>query len=144
MSDTADENGDTVILDCIRFINAEDGQQPVSDSKIIEPPPDHRIGRRKQVTRRMVLVVRSGTLGLGPDIACGLVDVAEDGLGVRLKQAVPAGQEVTIELSAPGVSKPQRFLAEVRWCQPGDDGTFRAGVRLRRRLPYAVLTDLTR
>ena len=144
MADTADELGDTVILDCIRFVTAEDGELPAPDSKIADPPADHRIGRRKQVTRRMALVVRLGTLGLGPDIACGLVDVAEDGLGVRLKQSVATGQEVTIELSAPGVSKPQRFLAEVRWCRPGEDGTFRAGVRLRRRLPYAVLTDLTR
>ena len=146
--DPATDMEETVFLDCVTLISAEARAQlgPPSawDSKVLDEPPDHRIGRRRAIKRRVGVSVRSGSLGLGPDLGGGLVDASEDGLGIRLKGAVTAGQEVTIEISLPGVSKPFRVVAEVRWCRPNMDGSFLAGVRLRRRLPYASLTDLTR
>lgn len=81
-------------------------------------------------------------MGLGPDLALGLLDVSEDGLGVRLKVAVAAGDEAEIVLTAPGTRKAFKLLGEVRWCHDAADGTFHVGIRLRRRLPYAELSDL--
>ncbi len=147
-SDPIADMEETLFLDCVTLISAEARAQmgPPSawDSKVLDQPPDHRIGRRRRINRRVGVAVRGGSLGLGPDLGGGLVDASEDGLGLRLKGAVMAGQEITIELSLPGVSKPFRVVAEVRWCRPDAAGMFLAGVRLRRRLPYAALTDLTR
>ena len=83
-------------------------------------------------------------MGLGVDVAVGLVDVSEDGLGVRLKVAVTPGEETEIILTSPGTRKAYKLLGEVRWCRDAGDGTFLAGVRLRRRLAYVDLSDLAR
>jgi hypothetical protein len=137
---------DTQFLDCVALITAEararDGP-PSWDSKVLEPP-DHRLGRRKPITRKVGMAVRVGMSGLGRDLGCGLVDVTDDGLGIKLKEPIQAGREVTIDLALPGVSKPLRVIGEVRWCRAAGDGTFTAGVRLRRRLPYPTMTDLAR
>lgn len=147
MIDSDSDLNETVFLDCMSLITAEaraqEGPPPAWDSKILDRP-DHRLIPRKPVTRRIGLVVRSGVSGLGRDLGAGLVDVTQDGLGIRLKELVNVGQEVTIDLSLPGVGKALRVAAEVRWCQATEDGTIRAGVCLRRRLPYTALTDLTR
>jgi hypothetical protein len=130
MAELAAELNDTNPLECLALITAEDC--------------DHRFSPRKSVTRKVELAVRSGVSGLGPDISAGLVDITQDGLGIGLKEPVPVGMEVTIDLSLPGVAKTLRVLAEVRWCRPQVDGTFRAGVRLTRRLSSPTLTNLTR
>ena len=83
-------------------------------------------------------------MGLGPDQALGLLNVSEDGLGARLKVAVAVGEEAEIVLTAPGTRKAYKLLGEVRWCHDAADGTFHVGVRLRRRLAYAELSDLAR
>jgi hypothetical protein len=83
-------------------------------------------------------------MGLGPNLAVALIDISEDGLGVRLKASLAAGDEVSVELSAPGVRKSLKMVGDIRWCREVGDGTFAAGVRLRRRLTYAQLNDMTR
>jgi hypothetical protein len=130
MADLAAELSDTNVQEFLALVTAESC--------------DHRFGPRKAVTRKVDLAVRSGVSGLGPDLGAGLVDMTQDGLGILLKEPVPVGTDVTIDLSLPGMDKPLRVLAEVRWCRPRGDGTFRAGVRLQRRLSNPTLTNLTR
>lgn len=130
MDDLAAELNDTNVQECLALITAEHC--------------DHRFGPRKPVTRPVDLAVRSGASGLGPDLCASLVDITRDGLGIRLKEPVPVGTQVTIDLSVPGMGKSLRVLAEVRWCRPQEDGTFLAGVRLQRRLSVPTLTNLTR
>jgi hypothetical protein len=129
MADPTAELNDTNVQECLALITAEHC--------------DHRFGPRWPVTRKVNLAVRSGMSGLGPDLAAGLVDMTQDGLGILLKEPIPAGMEVTIDLSLPGMEKPLRVLAEIRWCRPQGD-TFRAGVRLLRRLSVPTLNNLTR
>ena len=112
-------------------------------SQIFKAPLDDRAGRRRPVTRKVELAVRLGRLGVGADIGCELIDVSEEGLGLRLKVSVPVGRELSIQLLLPGTSKPLRLVAEVRWCEPAGDGTFRAGVWLQWRLPYLTVLNLT-
>jgi hypothetical protein len=135
MSDLAAELNDTNVQECLALITAA-----VCDDDV---PSEHRFGPRKRVTRKVDLAVRSGVSGLGPDLGAGLVDMTQDGLGLRLKELVPVGTEVTIDLSLPGIDKRLRVLAEVRWCRQQVDGKFRAGVRLKRRLSFPTLTNLT-
>lgn len=113
------------------------------DSQIFKSPLDDRASKRRPVTRKVEVAVRIGRLGAGADIGCELVDVAEDGLGLRLKQSVPVGRELSIQILLPGTSKPLRLVAEVRWCEPAGDNTFRAGVWLQWRLPYLTVLSLT-
>ena len=60
---------------------------------------DRRLGLRRRVTRRVDVTLRSGTLGLTPNLAIGLVDVSEEGMGVRLTGSVTPGAEVELVLS---------------------------------------------
>jgi hypothetical protein len=82
-------------------------------------------------------------LGAGRDHGIDLVDASEDGLGVRLRVPFANGDEVTIELSRPGAGRPVTLTGKVRWCRPAPDGTYIAGVRLRRRLSFGELKNLT-
>jgi hypothetical protein len=108
-----------------------------------EPPANHRLDRRRDVLRKVVVVVRRGTMGLGPNIAIRIVDATQDGLGLRLSGPVHPGDEVSVELSVPGVGKPVKVQADVRWCADAGDGTHLAGIRLRRRLSYTEVSSLT-
>ncbi len=147
MTDSVSDLDETIFFDCMSLITAEvraeEGPQSAWDSKFLDRP-DRRLVSRQPVTQKVGLAVRGGVSGLGRDLGAGLVDVTQDGLGIHLKEMVPVGREVTIDLSLPGVGKPLRFAAEVRWCRANGNGTFRAGVRLRHRLPNPTLTDLTR
>jgi hypothetical protein len=88
--------------------------------------------------------IRKGTMGLGFNLATGVVDVSEIGLCVRLKCPLEAHQEVEIILSGPGASKPIKGIAEVCWCREVPERGFRAGFRLRTRLTYSQMGDLVR
>jgi hypothetical protein len=114
----------------------------VSDPVPQPSQPNHRISRRRPVTRRVGVILRKGALGLGPNLALNLIDVSEDGLGVRIKSALAAGDEVEVELSPPGVRKPYKRVGEVRWCRKADDETFLIGVRLQKRLTFTELNEL--
>jgi c-di-GMP-binding flagellar brake protein YcgR len=103
---------------------------------------DRRMGVRRRVTRRVDISLRRGTLGLTPNLAIALVDVSEEGMGVRLTEALDPGAEVEIVLSFPIVSKSLKLLGEVCWCNSGPYETFLAGVRLRRRLTHLELAEL--
>jgi hypothetical protein len=153
-NDPTSELDDTVFLGFVAMVMEDarkpGGANPASwDSGLFTDPvsgkrSERRLSRRLIVTRRVQIVFRKGTLGLGPNIGVALADVGEDGLGIRLTTPVAKGDDASLELLRPGVSKPLRLVADVRWCRPIEDGTFLAGLRLRRRLPYLVLTDLTR
>jgi hypothetical protein len=101
-----------------------------------DPTEEYRLCPRRPVTRRVGASCRRGTSGLGQDIGIDLADASEDGLGVRTRSPLAFGEEVTVELSRPGVSRPMVLVGDVRWCEASADGTFLAGVRLRRRLSY--------
>ena len=83
-------------------------------------------------------------MGLGPDLALLLIDVSEDGVGVRLKSAVELKAEVEVELLAPGFRKPLKRQGIVRWVRQLEDGTFAAGIQLHRRLSYAEVDQIAR
>jgi hypothetical protein len=86
--------------------------------------------------------LRSGTLGLGPNLAASLLDVCEDGICVRVTAALAPESEAEVVLDKVGSSRPLKLVADVRWCLGDPAGGFRAGLRFRRRLPYKDLVDL--
>jgi PilZ domain len=102
------------------------------------------MARRRAPRSGVAITFRSGTSGLGPDLALGLVDIHEDGLCLRLKSAVSPGSEATVSLSPAGRRQPMKVDAEVRWCREADGGGFLVGLRLRKRMLHKDLIELVR
>ena len=88
--------------------------------------------------------VRAGTLGLGPDLAVGLVDVSEDGICVRVKAPLPVRSEAELLFEKPGSGRPLRLVADVRWCVTDPDGACRVGLQFRHRLLFKQFMDYMR
>jgi hypothetical protein len=105
---------------------------------------ERRLTRRRPTRGGARVEVRRGDLGLGPDLAVGLMDVSEDGVGLRTKVEVQVDDRVTVGLGRPGGGKLLVGQGVVRWCRPEPDGRFRVGLALRRRLTHADLMDLAR
>jgi hypothetical protein len=78
------------------------------------------------------------------DLGLGLIDVSADGACVRLTAPVERGEEVRVRLRRRGSKKAVEIIAETRWCRPEGGGVYVAGLRLRRRLTPAELTQLAR
>jgi PilZ domain len=109
-----------------------------------KPARDKRLVCRRAVRGGVRAEVRRGMTGLGKDLAVGTADLCEDGIGVRLRAAVAPMEECEVVLIRAGAGKPVKVRAEVRWCTPAGDGTFRAGLRFRQRLARNDLLDLTK
>ncbi|HKB01132.1 MAG TPA: PilZ domain-containing protein [Gemmataceae bacterium] len=109
-----------------------------------KPARNKRLVTRRAVRGGVRAEVRRGTTGLGKDLSIGTADLCEDGVGVRLRVAVALLEECEVILIRAGAGKPVKVRAEVRWCTPAEDGTFRAGLRFRQRLTRTDLMDLTK
>jgi hypothetical protein len=107
-------------------------------------PRNRRTSRRRPPRGGVKVAVRAGTMGLGPDLSAGLIDVSDDGICVRLKAPLPVRTEAEVSFERVGSNRPVKLLAEVRWCVTDPDGGIRAGLQLRHRLPFAQLMDLCR
>jgi hypothetical protein len=106
------------------------------------PPRDEP---RRRVRRRprggTWVEVRRGTSGDRRNLAVALVDVCEDGVGVWLTESIRPGEEVEVLLAA-SPKRRARLSAEVRWCAPGLDSSYRAGLRLRTPLTERAVAEL--
>ncbi len=101
----------------------------VADS--LRLPPAERRGADRQQLRATAEVrpISAGGIGL---VRPALVrDVSPDGIALRLSEALPAGQRVSLELHPPSNIAPRRFrradrpvhlLAIIRYCRPEGDG----------------------
>jgi PilZ domain len=85
--------------------------------------------------------VRSGTAGLAPNLAAGLVNVSEEGAAVLVNARARVGEEVEVVFRRP-VGAPLKVDADVRWCNAIGCGQYEAGVQFRRRLSAEELLDL--
>lgn len=115
----------------------------------MSPPETKRTGNRRLSRRRPAKInaqvtCRKGPLGLGPNLALGLLDLSDEGVRLLLKAELPPRTEAEITLLGPGLSRALVSVADVVWCLPTAAGTFVAGLHLRRRLSYADLAHLCR
>ena len=103
--------------------------------------PERRGGARRPAKPGVRAEVRRGALGLGPDLGLALLDVSADGLRIRLREAVRAGEEVEVGLQ-PADGAAIRTRGRIIWCRPAGGWAFLAGVRLRRRLTAEEVATL--
>ena len=103
-----------------------------------------RPGRRRPARPGARAEVRRGVAGLGPDLCDRLVDVSEDGIGVRLTAQAFVGEDVEIGLQRPDSGKVVVVRGCVRWCRAAAGGYYQAGVRFARPLTAAEVSELAR
>ena len=82
-------------------------------------------------------------LGMGANIAAGVLDVSEAGARLLLKEELPVGHEFEVILDSPG-SRSVKVIARVFWSVPAADGTFVVGASFQKGLSYADLLCLAR
>jgi hypothetical protein len=104
---------------------------------------DRRLSRRLPAKDGAKVEVRTGALGLGPDLALGLVDVSEQGACVRVKSRLVRGAEVEVKLTGVGRGKAVAGPATVCWCRAAE-GCHLVGLKLSRRLAYRELLDFVK
>ena len=92
----------------------------------------------------MFTVMMAGAMGMGPDLALGLIDVSTSGVQVRLAGPLHPGEKVQVALWPPRGARAARGLAVVRWCRTADGGMVLAGVQLCERLTRSDLDKLAR
>ena len=97
----------------------------------------------RRPSRHIDITCRKGATGLGPNLGVALLDVTEDRLKVRLKSAVPVGEDVEVELTPPGSGKPMKLRGTAVTCRPSGGGTFVSKILLRHRLAFRELSDIT-
>ena len=112
-----------------------------------EPVPggrNRRLSRRRPAKSRVKVVCRRGALDLGPDLAVALLDLAETGARLVVKDALLPGREVSLSLAGQSTLRPIPRVGNVAWCVPAADGTFCVGVSFQKRLPYRDFLELSR
>jgi hypothetical protein len=109
-----------------------------------ELPEDQRHVPRRLAKPGVQVTCRIGTSGLGRNIALSLFDISEEGLRLSVNSLLTKGQELEIELLAPGQGRPLKLLAKVVWSGPAEDGSHWVGAEFRHQLRYAEICDLIR
>ena len=105
--------------------------------------PERRNSRRRLPSASVRAYLRLGGLDLGPDLALSLLDLAEGGAGLMVKQAVEVGKEVSVGLEGQTQPRPIVRTAKVIWCRPAADGAYATGVCFQKALPYRDFIELT-
>jgi hypothetical protein len=112
----------------------------MSQEKAQTATADRRIVRRRPLKKGVELIIRKGTMGLGPNLSAGGVELSHDGIQVKVKSELKKGDEVEVGLFGIGRGKAMTLVADVRWCRPNDDGdAFLAGIQFRKRLSHAEI-----
>src|SRR4051794_32565199 len=102
-----------------------------------QKPPARRNQRR---TRRQAAkgstkaTAYRNALGLGRNIAVGVLDVSESGARLTLKERLAEGTEFEVHFESAGVIKPVRMLAVVVWSVEAADGSFVTGTQFAKAL----------
>jgi hypothetical protein len=99
--------------------------------------------RRRKPRRGVGASVHQGTLGLGPELATGLVYVCADGACVRLRAPLDPGEEAEVVLVEEN-GRRVREMTRVDWCADLGNGSHLGKFHFRHQLSYRDLADLTR
>jgi hypothetical protein len=105
-----------------------------------------RINRRRSQRRRprnsVKIECRLGAYGLGPNLASIALDVSDTGARLIIRDAVEPESEVEIIISAYGIRRPIKRLANVRWQVELAEGGFCIGTEFQKRIEYRVWQNL--
>jgi hypothetical protein len=101
-------------------------------------PLDRSKEQRRQIRRKVRnatdVTCRTGTSGMGPNLAIRMLDISEEGVRLTLKQPVNPGEELEISFTPLGCNREVLCGIVVVWCRAHDGihsvaGKFRPPVR---------------
>src|SRR5947207_15878033 len=95
-------------------------------------------GPRPQPQDGAGVTCHKGVLGLGPDLAVGLLNLSDTGVALLVSQTLRERDLVEVGLRAPGWTRPVHRLGLVVWSQPTEAGPWRVGVLFARGLGVAL------
>jgi hypothetical protein len=112
---------------------------------ILTPPrrPNKRASRRQRPKGSTRAYATRNALGLGANIAAGVLDISETGVRLLLQVELPSGREFEVTLESVA-SRPIRRVAQVVWCVGTADGRFCVGARFSKAIAYVELQGLAR
>jgi hypothetical protein len=85
---------------------------------------------------------RRGSIDLGPNLAVRVLDVAEGGIRLVVRENIDREQEVTLTLEGLQHSRPLRIFGRVIWCVSTATNEHCIGIQFDKRLPYIDLQRL--
>jgi len=97
---------------------------------------NRRRALRRRPKRASKVACYKGSLGLGHNLAMELLDLSETGIRLRLKEPLPQGQAVEIQLLGLGHRAPLKVEATVIWTVAAADGSHCIGAHFNKRLSY--------
>ena len=89
---------------------------------------NQRRSRRSAPWGKVRVTCQRGAVGLGPNLALGLLDVSETGVRLRVKDSLRPGRVVALGLEGPSNSRPLTRLGTIIWSVPSTDGSHCVGI----------------
>jgi hypothetical protein len=105
----------------------------------LEPPRP----RRRAPLGGVTASVRRGTMGLGPELATGLLYLTDDSACVRLTAPLTDGDEAELVLTQANGHR-TKLVVETRWCAMLGNRNYLVKLQFRRSLPHRELAELAR
>lgn len=105
---------------------------------------NHRRTRRQEARPSSRVYCYLGPLGLGRNHALNLINLSEEGACIVTRALLEVTQVVELNLESLQHRRPVRIIGEIVWSRPMGDGTFSAGVRFERTLPWRDVQHLTK
>jgi hypothetical protein len=99
-------------------------------------PANRRSSQRKTPRRSVRIECRKGALGLGPNIACGFLDVSEGGVRMIVKEELEVGGEAEVILSSHGIKDAIKRVANVCWLVTLEGGQHAVGLHFQKLIAY--------
>jgi hypothetical protein len=94
---------------------------------------------RRRPKRASKVFCYKGTFGLGRNLALELLDISESGIRLRIKEGLPEGQVVEIQLLGLAQRVPVKMVGTVMWSVAAADGSHCIGARFDKSLRYGDL-----
>jgi hypothetical protein len=112
---------------CVEAIMAK----PVSAA-----PSNRRNSPRRKPRSSVKVECRTGSCGLGPNIASMTLDISDTGVRLIVVKEMAIMTEVEFIIVGYGMQRPIKRLAYIRWQVKLDDGRFCIGAEFQKRLDY--------
>jgi hypothetical protein len=119
----------------------EDAPKPGSAQSLSN---ERRTNKRLPARSTVMIEIRKGVMGLGPNLALNLLDLSVDGAGVLMEGKLQVNDDVEILLSGHGIRSKVKRLAKVRWVTKLEPVHFVMGFKFEKPIPTSDLDSFVR
>ena len=119
-------------------------EDPLQSESAPPKSGDRRENKRLPARSSVVIEVRKGILGLGPNLAVNLLDLSVEGAGVLMSGKLQVGEQVEILLWGHVIRAKLKRLAKVRWVTKLEPDHFVMGFKFETPIPDTELNSFVR